>query len=647
MKNVKLTHSLILLLAAVIWGFAFAALSAGCSMKEKTALKGTAPNEILTTTPVDQDKLLITVMVSSGMNAEIIEDVIEEKFADVDVVLVHNGTKASSYSLRQGLKNGTACDMIFSRDLQSVNDIAPEYLYDLSSRDFIGNYYLAAITGCTNKDGRVYYLPGPSDVYGVVYNKTMFEENGWVIPHSYSEFVELIAAIEESGCRALQPSIMWPDSFQIVFNTFSYDKVIKGFDNFQWLMNYQNGEGLAVEHLEPAARTLIRLFDDGILSLDDWNVKPRERSVMMYSDHTTAMIFECQNAVNYNKEYSGENGYNEVGMFPFWTSDEPDSDYLYSIPSYFIGITKAAVCESNEKKQMLLDILAYLSMPDVQQKLMAGGIQVSNVKKVPLVTDVFSEAVKDTIEEGRIISDFYYGTSELKIEEQLRATVPALMNGEITISEWLSGADNERDRYLNEEKVDRVYGQVERTLTKLETALVIGDMYREITGADIGIVLVGNYYYSVNERLYAGDITDEAILCISPDKGLAKETDMGIVTSRMKGRQIIEILNSTPSTPGENTGKYPYMAASGIQVEYAPWACDGEKVISCRLPDGSSLEPDTYYSVAYFNHTLDDYGIAAEKIIDTGWADCFIAYVDINDGTVKAPELTTTLVWGD
>ena len=618
----------------------------GCAMGQKASLKGTAPNEILTTTPVNQNKMLITVMVSSGMNAEIIEEVIEEGFTDVDIVLVHNGTKATTYSLEKGLINKTACDMIFSRDLQAVNDIAPEYLYDLSSQDFIGNYYLAAITGCTNKDGKVYYLPGPSDIYGVVYNKTMFEENGWELPHSYSEFVQLIDSIDEAGYISLQPSIMWPDSFQIVFNTFSYDEVIKGVDNFEWRMNYQNGEGLAVEHLEPAAMKLIKLFDDGILSLEDWNVKPRERSVMMYSDHTTAMIFECQNAVNYNKKYSGENGYNEIGMFPFWTSDEPDSDYLYSIPSYFMGITNTAVCESKEKKEMLLDILAYISTSDVQQKLMSGGIQVSNVKKVPLVTDEFSEAVKETIDEGRIISNFYYGTSNLEIEEQLRTTVPALINGEITITEWLAGADKVRDKYLNEDSNETVYGQVERTLTKFETAHVIGDMYRKIADADIGLVLVGNYYYSVNERLYGGDITDESILCISPDKGMAKENDMGIAVSRMTGRQIIEILNSTPSTPGEKTGKYPYMVASGLMVEYAPWAGDGEKVISCKLPDGSSIDMDAYYNVAYFNHTLDDYSIVPDRMMDISWSNGFIAYIDINNGTINAPELTTTLVWG-
>ena len=183
-------------------------------------------------------------------------------------------------------------------------------------------------------------------------------------------------------------------------------------------------------------------------------------------------------------------------------------------------------------------------------------------------------------------------------------------------------------------------------MTKFETALVVGDMYRKIAGADVGLVLVGNYYYSVNERLYGGDITDESILCISPEKGMAKENDMGIAVSRMTGRQIIDILNSTPSTPGEKTGKYPYMVASGLMVEYAPWACDGEKVISCKLSDGSSIDMDAYYNVAYFNHTLDDFGIVPDRMMDISWSNGFIAYIDINNGTIKAPELTTTLIWG-
>ena len=336
----------------------------GCEKQELP--QGAKENDILTMEPVDQDKTMVTVHYEFGIPYREIEALIEDGFPQVDIVMVHDGSDDAEYAVRQNLLHGLECDIILSRGISTVGDIAPEYLVDLSAESFVGNYNLSAIDPCADIEGNLYYLPGPSDVYGVVYDKTMFAENGWEIPHSYSEFVELIEVINQAGLRAeeqvdgetrevtvkaLQPSFKFADAFQIMFDVFSYDQVYRGVENQQWLRAYQKGEGSMVGHMEPAVDTLKRLMADGIFSTEDFAVKPRDRSRMLYHDHTTAMIFENQNAFINNIDYEqDETLRHEMGIFPFWTSDEPDSDYLYAIPSFYMAINRAAVKESKEKK---------------------------------------------------------------------------------------------------------------------------------------------------------------------------------------------------------------------------------------------------------------------------------------------------------
>ena len=83
----------------------------------------------------------------------------------------------------------------------------------------------------------------------------MFEENGWQVPHSYSEFVDLIHTIDNSGLtavekfdgeeevplRAVRPSLYFSDAFQLLVHSFAYDKVFAGKDNLKWLTDYQHG----------------------------------------------------------------------------------------------------------------------------------------------------------------------------------------------------------------------------------------------------------------------------------------------------------------------------------------------------------------------------------------------------------------------
>jgi hypothetical protein len=447
---------------------------------------------------------------------------------------------------------------------------------------------------------------------------------------------------------------MYPDVFQILFNTFGYDEVYAGSENYMWLYEYQNGNGSMVGHMEAAAENFKKLFDDGILTLDAFDTTPSERSDMMYAQHSTAMIIECQNAISYNQTINtDDNDRHEIAMMPFWTSDEKDGDFLYSIPSYYMAVNKASAEESDEKKQILLDIMEYLSSVEGQEMLIGDDFQVSNIIGVPLNENDFSKNIIDTIEKGDAINTFYLaaGENNKQVERQLLGTAKDMVSGNISVEDWLLGADQTRDDFLagNLSQEDS-YGQVEETLTRLETAYTVADMYRSLTDADIGICLGGSWSRSTNGYLYQGDITDTSLLCITPSKeGEYDEADNSekIVTAKLTGEQILNILNSTqdPTDSPTSYGLYPYFVASGLTVEYNPWAEDGSRVLSCKLPDGSDIDSSQTYTVAYFNGSLPDFSQEIESTIDMSWHDAFISWLDENENVVKKPDMTLTLVY--
>jgi ABC-type glycerol-3-phosphate transport system substrate-binding protein len=629
-----------------ILGLLVAGSMAGC---EKTSVtqQGASDNEIITTTPVDQEKTMITVRVEFGAGQSYnLEQLLEEQFPDVDIVLRHDGSSDSVYTIKANLEAGVECDLILSRRLSTISDIAHTYLLDLSAESFVDDYYMTAVDSCADSEGNLYYLPGPMDVYGIVYDKTMFEEYGWEVPHSYSEFLELLDTISQDteDVVPLQVSMMYPDMFQILFNTYSYEQVYAGRENYQWLDAYQSGEGSMVGHMEPAVDTFKQLVEDGILSLGALEVTPTERSEMMYVDHTAAMIIECQNAISYSDNYNSDH---EVAMMPFWTSDSGDGDFLYGIPSYYMAINRSAAEESEEKKEILLEIFNYLSSVEGQEMLIGEDFQVSNVVGVPLNENEFSEEIIQTIGKGQVINNFYFaeGENNKQVERQMLSTAADMLNGDMSVSDWLLAADQVRDQFLaGTLSSEESYGQVESTMTRLETAYTMAQMYAQLMDTSIGICQGGGWNYSTNGYLYKGDITDSSLACLNPEKEQeAEESWAGcIVTATLTGQQIIDILNDATES-STTKGLYVYYVAYGLQVEFDPWGDAGERVISCKLADGTELDLNGTYEVAYFNGSLPETDILPERGLECSWQEAFLQWLDTQGGVLKTPKMTLKL----
>lgn len=596
----------------------------------------------------NDEKISVKVQYITGRMNMNLEQVLEDKFPDVDIVtdeVIGNFDYVISHDLQYGFES----DVYLYEALPIMDDaLIADKFYDLARESFTNNYYLSAISDCVNDDGGLYYLPGPVYVYGIIYDKTAFNDLGLSVPHSYSEFVQLLNDVRDRNLTGEEPdptdpektvtvdiepfvpTVKWPDMWKILFDSFAYEKAFRGAANTLWLSKYQKGEESMIGHMEGAAEKFLQLFEDGVLSTDFWDVKAPVRSNKLYRYHTSLMTVECQSGLGYNQRENAENPENlhELGMMPFYTSDEPGSDYLVAMPRCYFGMTKKAA-KNNAKKEAILKIFEYLSTTEGQDLLIeGGGGEINLLKNNSLPDDPFYDEIRETIAEDRTVPRTYYAGKTSVVEQYMHSSTPALVNGEISVQEWLQGADAKRDETIHAEAVPVAYGTSPQTFSVEETSIIIGQAYIHATGAEIGIVPCTGGYGTKN-KLYEGLITVNAIDTLATTRmpsGVPID-DIGftkIVLVEITGEQLFDLLNTSYADV--------FVGTAGLEVEYAPNRKAGKRYVSIKY-QGKEVKATDSFTAAIVRGAAKN--LQPTKIFaDLEFRNMFIDYLNSVNGTV-------------
>lgn len=119
-------------------------------------------------------------------------------------------------------------------------------LLDITDQPWVKNWSTGA-AACTYKD-RVYAIAtGSHATTGVFYNKTLFEENGWEVPATWSEFEALCEDIKAKGMNPMTCGAAdnWP--FQMLSNALmattgvDYEEYVKGLWTGDTALNDETG----------------------------------------------------------------------------------------------------------------------------------------------------------------------------------------------------------------------------------------------------------------------------------------------------------------------------------------------------------------------------------------------------------------------
>jgi raffinose/stachyose/melibiose transport system substrate-binding protein len=581
-----------------------AVMLAGCSGSgQSLKLK----NDIKTMQEPDPGKMTITIRAEYNVDNEALRSALAEKFPDVNFVSVFHCSPETQYELYQSLQGGTAEDLVISPNMKAAAEIAPGCLLDLSAEDFTQNYNAEALEKC-QIDGKLYYLPGPSSIYGIVYDRTMFAEHGWKVPHSYDEFTELVKQIDAAGIRAIQPTCKYARQAQMIFTMFNYADTFESVDDYRWLLDFQQGKTSMEGHLDAALAKYQEMNRTGIIRPEDFDMQPGNRSKMLYTDHTCAMIIENEQAAHYAEQAGSDH---EYGMFPFWSGGS-GTDYLMSQPGYYIGLSAALGKKGNEAKlARAKEILRYISTPEGQLAICGGKMtQISNLKNTEYAANDFNADIMDTVRRGNLVSevDLMASGNNNAAEKMLQTDLRKLLEGSVTDKDLEKDCDEARTKALREGTVrGETAGTAEKTFTPLETGLFIADALKEKAGADIGLCLVGTAHRGMAGRFYKGDIGSKDIDSLSLSVGTVSDNpdDKKLWLVSMTGSQILDLLREGYGyDPNDNVPNIPYYVASGLKIRFAPWKED--KLVSVKMADGSALDSGKTYTVALWGWPFDD-----------------------------------------
>ena len=612
-------------------------------------------NEVLTTIPYDPLKETLVISASDGLDCVKAKADLEAKFSDINIVF-RRGKSIESSVL------GNTADIY----LPLSSTLAPEVeeqLLDLSAFESTSNYYMTALNGCASiNDNKQYLLPMAGNIRGIIYNKTLFEENGWVTPKSKSEFVDLCHTIDKSGVveRAFQPSLYYQGEVLNFGEFFQMSNFFDTLEYFSWAEKYSKyGLGSAEFVLPKLLDSFNYFLDNNVIKKSDFSILPSQRSKMMYVDRTAAMTIETQNASLYASEYESKD---EFAMFPFFSGDKAGDDYVLSIPIAYLGVNINVTKKGNEKKMKLVkEFLDFIATKEGQDVFVPkGNAGITQIKNAEMASgnEVMLHDVKGTIDEGRMVPPRLFFKSDINLTRSaVFDVITGMLETErgnnniiqedraVTLKEAIDYIDsiNQKAIYKAVSTVEKVYAKASKSFTVLETTQYLAQMLKDKTGTDIALYLSNTLSRGNNLAIQEGDLVKksggiypydfvDSMDCIGRTQSTGD--DRKIVTLKMSGEQIIKAIE-VPMPTGDSEMFEPFFVTAGLKIEFAPWNKKGSRYLKISLADGSELKLDKEYTVSAWNFTIDPLYINERTgIYEYDFQDLFRAQL-IKDKTIS------------
>lgn len=576
-----------------------------CSQKVNTQ------TEILTQKVLSPDKIPITVLVKNAFTINTFEKEVEKKFSNIDIIQVGNYSSnmgIAEYEAR--LKNGDLTDIVMTWPLDVGEEYWSQHLLDLSSFSFTGKYATSMLDNIS-KDGKLYYLPGPSQVRGIVYNKTLFEEKGWSVPTDFDSFIKLCKTIEESGIRSFQLGLGNQEVLDTAFVGFGYEQSFSKPENAHKIKNYNNGIGSFADNYTPALETFQVLIDNGILRKDDLNLRYQNREQMLFT-RQCAMVEDSVLLTRMGFERNGCT--DEFALMPFFNPGT-QSDWARLYPVCYVGVSKQLADGKNQEKYNLVkELLEYISTPEGQAALAGDtGAMFSSLNGVappdiPEIVDLLP-----ALTHGR-----YAVFPTLKnAQNALRLGLAAMVEGTATAADVIKMVDKENTTPLVPIP-HKVLGKATEDFTLIETGNFLTDTMREESGCDIALFLDNGKDGLSNGkglagRLYEGEITSLDTFRVFPDLRNSEKGVMWKVT--MTGADLVKTLEHSISVDNNIRGWFYYF--SGLKMTYAPSAEAGSRISKITDINGDKIDSERLYSIAVMDGTIPEEYIKSSEKTDT------------------------------
>ncbi|WP_394926410.1 extracellular solute-binding protein [uncultured Robinsoniella sp.] len=551
----------------------------------------TINSDVLTQKATAEGKTQITVLVKYAFTINEFEKAVEKQFPDIDLIQVGNYTRnmgTEEYAAR--LEHDDIPDIVMTWPLDVGREFWSERLLDLSGME-ISSRYNTSMLNDISTDGKLYYLPGPAQVRGIVYNKTLFQENGWEVPKDYEEFLKLCQTIEASGIRSIQLGFQNQEVLDTAFVGYNFGNYFSRPQDLEWLDNYNQGIGSFGQQFDGALDVFQEMADAGVWKASDLDIDYSEREKMLFN-RQCAMVEDSSLMAKMGLSQTGTT--DEFALMPFFNPGS-NNDWARLYMVCYIGLNKhLEEPENKEKYDQVMELMSYLSTVEGQKMLSAdtGAMYSSLIDTTPPdVPEI--EALIPALNQGRY------------------AVFPTLENAQGALREGLAGVlagtltKADVTRLVDEENLSppvtesaKLLGQASKSFSLTDTGSFVADAMCAWGDCELALILDngkdGNYNgKGISGCIYEGDVTTSDIDRIMPD---LKANDSGALwKASISGKDLLQVLEYSVSVENNQTGWFYYV--SGLKLEFDPTAEPGRRVKKITLADGMAIDPGHNYTI--------------------------------------------------
>ena len=513
------------------------------------------------------------------------------EYPDIDLEIIpYSGYNTTGF-VREQLKAGILPDIYFTTAYDK-RAAFQEHLLDLSTYPFIDNYSESFLRD-VREDTGVYLLPSVYNAFGITYNKSLLEENGWIVPTSMQEMDELAEKVKETELTLAVTLLNLPGyGFQYLFNTLS-SGWFSTLEGLKWQEDYLNGD--ATMSGSPEMMEDIQHFEHyyklGLLNNAYYNERDNVIGDRMCEGNTLFMFGSSNNF------FTREDAKGSFGLMPYLSEDGTHNVFISNVSRYF-GLNKKLAEPGNEQK--LADALTFMEYISTQEGMTVLTNAVTNNYILPLKDytppeDSFFLDIKDDLDAG-MVSPLIFGGRWNNTVVPVGNTVLDYINGKATLDDVVKSVDDSK-ALIDADVVSCT--TVTETVDMDACAQWVGIAYAQATEADFTLMSKNKWYMldsgklnpdGVNGCLYPVPITDEEIVAVIPHSW-----SRTIETIRLTGREVNDLLASGYDYDGTGEHNYPYVLVA---------------------PDGFALDESKTYTVVCCGMT--DALKESHDVVDTG-----------------------------
>ena len=578
------------------------------------------------------DKIIVTISNESNnppLPLDHFTEALEQRFPEIQLVQTGYVGDYENPEYIARVKGGDISDVVMVKaGRKALTDMSPQ-LIDLSAQAFPGNFNSNSLE--KDQDGRIYYIPGPLSLNGIIYNKTLFDERGWQTPKNYDELLKLSQQIDREGIRGHQYPLYTNNMVLYAYSVCASLDILTTAEGQNWHGQFLAGENVSLEPMEKAFDDFETMVKCGLFRPEDMQVGGTDRDANMIHRKTAMTAGEAGTIRYYN-----ENSQDEFAFLPHFGSGNTGA-WMLNLGYYFGANKDLEKPENEEKRQAVLNILDFISTEEGQQALIEDGYGlISSVRGADIPRDPILDQVYDLISGGRyIMRPVFY-----RFNSVLEPGAAAFLKGEVTSEKLLEDCQE----IMNKGAVEsESLGVADSDFSVLETGLFKAAALREATGTDVALVGMAEVNVvipkrSTRSRFYKGPVTMDDVLRVANRKN---EDPDRCSRALISGARLLAILEGGAVTENGESGHFHPFAVSGLTLTYHLNGTEGDRVSDVTREDGAQLDPEKFYSVSWLGDALSEEGFSDVEHMDLTLAQALVDKIHREQTIVPEQKVVT------